>query len=78
MQEIQIQKQLFSGVTNNANEAEALINLRKATDRLGDLINENERLKRDRNIEVTDLKNKLKEAEIKRDAFEEEMTFYQN
>ena len=78
MQEIQIQKQLFSGVTNNANEAEALINLRKATDRLGDLMNENERLKRDRNIEVTDLKNKLKEAEIKRDAFEEEMTFYQN
>ena len=41
-------------------------------------MNENERLKRDRNIEVTDLKNKLKEAEIKRDAFEEEMTFYQN
>ena len=78
MQEIQIQKQLFSGVTNNANEAEALINLRKATDRLGDLMNENEKLKRDRNIEVTDLKNKLKEAEIKRDAFEEEMTFYQN
>ena len=78
MQEIQIQKQLFSGVTNNANEAETLINLRKATDRLGDLMNENERLKRDRNIEVTDLKNKLKEAEIKRDAFEEEMTFYQN
>ena len=41
-------------------------------------MNENEKLKRDRNIEVTDLKNKLKEAEIKRDAFEEEMTFYQN
>ena len=41
-------------------------------------MNENEKLKRDRNIELTDLKNKLKEAEIKRDAFEEEMTFYQN
>lgn len=55
-----------------------MINLRKATDRLDDLMKENERLKRDKNMEATDLKNKLREAEIKRDAFEEEMTFYQN
>ena len=55
-----------------------MINLRKTTEKLAALISENEKMKRDHQREQSDNQIKLTEAIARRDAFEEELTVYQN
>lgn len=77
MNEIETQKELFAA-NASTNDPETLINLRKTTERLSDLLLENERLKRQHSSDLQDLKLQLQEAEVKRDSFEEQLTAYQN
>ena len=75
--EIETQKELFGKATNR-NDADTVIDLRRTTERLSELLLENERLKKEHIDEVSDLKLKLQESELKRESFEGELTAITN
>ncbi len=56
--ENQIQKEVF-GQTNSGKDAETLINLRRTTERLSELLLENEKLKREKIDGLSELELKL-------------------
>lgn len=75
MSEIEQQKKLFG---SGQGDAELLINLRVTSEKLSKTMDELEKLKRDSNRELNSLRLDLKDATKKKEAFEEELTLFQN